>query len=111
MDESHVKNLLQRSAGIDVLVELVKIDPMRLDSSGRIDFLAALEKQSGWLHSLMQVAIVAVAGVEPSEDQGKYSNVDDPQREEIASTLNLAPITAQSRIDIARTLTQHLPAT
>ena len=106
-----VKELLARSASIEVLSQLVKIDPMTLNSSGRIDYLAALEKQGAWLQALLQIAIVAVAGAEPTFDQGPYSGVDEPQREEIASTLNLAPITAQSRIDIARTLTQHLPAT
>ena len=106
-----VKELLARSASIEVLSQLVKIDPMTLNSSGRIDYLAALEKQGAWLQALLQIAIVAVAGAEPTFDHGTYSGVDDPQREEIASTLNLAPITAQSRIDIARTLTQHLPAT
>ena len=111
MNEEIVRELLTRSAGIDILAELVKIDPKSLNPSGRVDYLAALEKQGGWLQALMQIAIVAVAGLEPTLDQGTYSGVDDPQREEIASTLNLAPVTAQSRIDIARVLTQHLPAT
>ena len=106
-----IADLLSRPASIEVLVELVKIDPMHLRSGERVDYLAALEKQSGWLQSLMQIAIVAVAGAEATEDQGRFSDVDDPQREEIASTLNLPPVTAQARIDVARVLTQHLPAT
>jgi len=108
---SSIADLLKRPASIEVLVELVKIDPMQLRVSERVDYLAALEKQSGWLQSLMQIAIVAVAGAEATEDQGRFSDVDDPQREEIASTLNLPPVTAQARIDVARVLTQHLPAT
>ena len=111
MSEELTKELLAQSAGIEVLVELVKIDPMKLTPSGRVDYLAALEKQGAWLQSLLQVAIVAVAGSQPSADAGNFSGVDDPQREEIASALNLAPVTAQSRIDVARVLTQHLPAT
>ena len=111
MTTSYVKELLEKTPGIEVLVALVKIDPESLDPSDRVDYLAALERQSGWLQALMQIAIVAVAGSEPSPDRGRYSFVDDPQREEIASTLNLAPVTAQSRIDVARVLTQHLPAT
>jgi hypothetical protein len=111
MSTISIKELLAQTPGIAVLDELVRIDPNTLDASGRVDYLAALERQSGWLQALMQVAIVAVAGNEPTPDRGKYSDVDDPQREEIASTLNLAPVTAQSRIDIARVLTQHLPAT
>jgi hypothetical protein len=111
MSEELTKELLAQSAGIEVLVALVKIDPMKLTPSGRVDYLAALEKQGAWLQSLLQVAIVAVAGSQPSADAGNFSGVDDPQREEIASALNLAPVTAQSRIDVARVLTQHLPAT
>ena len=106
-----IKDLLAQTPGIDVLVGLVAIDPATLNPSGRVDYLAALERQSGWLQALMQIAIVAVAGSEPTPDRGRYSTVDDPAREEIASTLNLAPVTAQSRIDVARVLTQHLPAT
>ena len=100
-----------QTPGIAVLVALTNIDPLRLSPSERVDYLAALEKQSGWLQALMQVAIVAVAGARAEEDRGKFAGVDDPQREEIASALNLPPVTAQSRIDVARTLTQHLPAT
>ena len=111
MSATQVKELLTQTPGIDVLVALIKIDPISLNASGRVDYLATLERQSGWLQALMQMAIVAVAGSEPTADRGTYSGVDDPQREEIASTLNLAPVTAQSRIDVARTLTQHLPAT
>ena len=106
-----IKDLLAQLPGIDVLVALVAIDPATLNPSDRVDYLAALERQSGWLQALMQIAIVAVAGTEPTPDRGKYSTVDDPAREEISSTLNLAPVTAQSRIDVARVLTQHLPAT
>lgn len=106
-----IQDLLAQTPGIEVLVALVGIDPTRLNPSDRVDYLAALERQSGWLQSLLQIAIVAVAGAEPALDRGRYSSVDDPAREEIASTLNLAPVTAQSRIDVARVLTQHLPAT
>ncbi len=111
MSEELTKSLLTRSAGIEVLSALIKIDPMTLNASGRVDYLAAMEKQGAWLQALLQVAIVAVAGTEPSADEGNFSSVDDPQREEIAGALNLAPSTAQSRIDVARVLTQHLPAT
>jgi len=111
MNEERTKELLEQTPGIDVLVELINIDPNSLNASGRVDYLAALERQGGWLQALMQIAIVAVAGSEPAADRGNYSDVDDPQREEIASALNLAPVTAQSRIDVARVLTQHLPAT
>jgi len=111
MNEIRVSDLLMQTPGIDVLVSLTKIDPITLRADARIDYLAALEKQAGWLQALMQVAIVAVAGAKAEIDRGNFSDVDDPQREEIASALNLPPVTAQNRIDVARTLTQHLPAT
>ena len=111
MKPIRIQNLLAQTPGIEVLVALVGVDPFTLNPADRVDYLAALERQSGWLQSLLQIAIVAVAGAEPALDRGRYSSVDDPAREEIASTLNLAPVTAQSRIDVARVLTQHLPAT
>jgi hypothetical protein len=111
MQQRTVTELLEATPGIDVLVALTQIDPHSLPASDRIDYLTALEKQAGWLQALMQVAIVAVAGSQADEDGGHFSGVDDPQREEVASALNLPPVTAQSKIDVARTLTQHLPTT
>ena len=72
MDERFVVELLGKTPGIEVLVELVKIDPMTLTASARVDYLAALEKQGAWLQALMQIAIVAVAGAEPDSDKGLY---------------------------------------
>jgi len=108
---SHVASLLHSPAGIDILSALVGIDPMKLTKSGRVDYLSALEKQSGWLQSLMQRAIVAVAGSEPTKSESKYSNVDDANREEVGAALRMSGNTAQYRIDVARTLTAHLPET
>lgn len=109
--EDFVLDLLRKQAGIDVLGQLINIDPFTLSKPRRIDYLAALEKQTGWLQALMQKAIVAVAGDQPSEAESMWSGVDDAEREEVASALRLSPNTAQIRIDVARTLTNHLPAT
>lgn len=106
-----VSRLLASPAGINVLAELAKIDPENLVSTARVEYLSALEKQSGWLQALMQRAIVAVAGDEPTESTDSYSHVDEAQREEIATALKLSGNTAQIRIDVARTLTQFLPET
>ena len=65
--EDFVLELLRRQAGIEVLHQLINIDPFKLSKPRRIDYLAALEKQTGWLQALMQNAIVAVAGEKPSE--------------------------------------------
>jgi hypothetical protein len=109
--EDFVLELLRKQAGIEVLTKLVNIDPFTLSKPRRIDYLAALEKQSGWLQAMMQTAIVAVAGEQPSEAESMWSGVDDAEREEVASALRLSPNTAQIRIDVARTLTNHLPST
>ena len=107
--EDFVLELLRAQAGINVLSRLIDIDPFSLTKPRRIDYLAALEKQSGWLQALMQNAIVAVAGDQPTEAESMWSGVDDAEREEVASALRLSPNTAQIRIDVARTLTNHLP--
>ena len=107
----HVVRLLRSPAGIASLRDLAAIDPFTLSSSARIDYLSALEKQTGWLQALLQRAIIAVAGDEPTESEGALSNVDEAQREEVATALRLSGSTAQTRIDTARTLTQFLPET
>jgi hypothetical protein len=107
--EDFVLELLRALAGIKVLSQLINIDPFTLSKPRRVDYLAALEKQSGWLQALMQNAIVAVAGDQPTEAESMWSGVDDAEREEVASALRLSPNTAQIRIDVARTLTNHLP--
>ena len=107
--EDFIVDLLRAPAGINVLTQLISIDPFTLSKPRRVDYLAAIEKQSGWLQALMQNAIVAVAGDQPSEADSMWSGVDDAEREEIASALRLSPNTAQIRIDVARTLTNHLP--
>lgn len=111
LTDENILRLLNTRAGIEILTELVAIDPFSLSPSGRVDYLAALEKQSGWLQALMQSAIVAVAGNEPSKAESMWSGVDDSEREEIAAALRLSSGTAQSRIDVARTLVNYLPNT
>lgn len=93
------------------LGRLIEIDPKGLSPSGRIDYLAALEKQYSWLYSLIQEATLAIAGMEPKEAENLWEGVDESEREDVATALRLSPNTAQSRIDIARTLSSHLPAT
>ena len=109
--ENQVIRLLRGTAGIDALSQLVAISPLSLDRAGRVDYLSALEKQTAWLQALMQTAIIAVAGDEPSPTESMWSGVDDAEREEVAAALRLSGNTAQLRIDVARTLTNHLPAT
>jgi len=107
----HVQGLLATTPGIATLTALVHIDPFKLAPSSRIDFLSALERQTAWLQAIMQRAIVAVAGNESSSTDKIWDGVDEAEREDIATALRLSPNTAQMRIDVARTLVNHLPNT
>jgi hypothetical protein len=108
-----IADLLSAMPGIATLSALVAINPQELSPSDRIDYLTALERQTAWLQALMQRAIVAVAGCDSSKPNGAdpFFGVDDAEREDISTALRLAPTTAQSRIDVARTLVNHLPNT
>ena len=110
---SKVTELLNSMPGIKTLSELVAIDPGKLSPSSRIDYLTALERQTAWLQALMQRAIIAVAGNDPSVANGQepFFGVDEAEREDVSTALRLSAGTAQSRIDVARTLVNHLPNT
>lgn len=110
---SKVAQLLNSIPGIKTLSELVAIDPGKLSPSSRIDYLTALERQTAWLQALMQRAIIAVAGNDPSVANGQepFFGVDEAEREDVSTALRLSAGTAQSRIDVARTLVNYLPNT
>ena len=107
----HLSQLLSQRPGIKTLTQLVEIHPYELSPSGRIDYLAALEKQNGWLQSVMQTAFVAIADDQRESLEYGESGVDDEEREEIAAALRLSPATAQAKLDTARILVNELPAT
>ena len=100
-----------RPGSYENLGRLIEINPKALSTSGRIDYLAALEKQYSWLYSLIQEATLAIAGMEPKESENLWEGVDEAEREDVATALRLSPNTAQARIDVARTLSNFLPAT
>jgi hypothetical protein len=103
--------LLNSIPGIETLTALVAIDPEDLSRGARVDYLSAVERQTGWLQALIQRAIVAVAGTEPSEADGIYEGVDDAEREDISAALRMSGNSAQYKIDIARSLINTLPNT
>lgn len=106
-----VRDLLIAIPSAAVLERLSAIDPYSLTPALRIDFLAALERQDGWLFALKQRAITAVAGAQASVGEGPLFGVDEAEREDVSTALRLAPSTAQMRIDIARNLVNNLPNT
>jgi hypothetical protein len=109
--EEEVVMLLAAAPGIATLTGLIAIDPQSLSASARVDYLAALERQTSWLQAAMQRAIVAVAGIEATIAEGPFGGVDEAEREDVSSALRLSAGTAQMRIDVARTLVNHLPQT
>lgn len=110
-EEAKVSFLLRAAPGIGSLQSLLEIDPFTLSQSARIDYLAAMERQTSWLQAAMQRAIVAVAGEHPSQNETIWGGVDDAEREDVAAALRLSGTSAQSRIDVARILIHHLPNT
>jgi hypothetical protein len=106
-----VAELLKAKPGYKTLGELIEINPRALSSSGRIDYLSALDRQESWICALKQEALVAIAGEFADEDGGIFGSVDDEEREDVATALRLSPTTAQNRIDVARVLVGHLPNT
>jgi len=109
--EDDVALLLAAAPGIATLTGLIAIDPRTLIPAARVDYLAALERQTSWLQAAMQRAIVAVAGIEATTADGPFGGVDESEREDVSSALRLSAGTAQMRIDVARTLVNHLPQT
>ena len=109
--DSRATELLNSVPGIETLTALVAIDPEDLSRGARVDYLGAVERQTGWLQALIQRAIVAVAGSEPSQADGIYEGVDDAEREDISAALRMSGNSAQYKIDIARSLINTLPNT
>ena len=106
-----VAELLRATPGYKILGELIQIDPRSLGGAGKLDYLAALDRQESWICALKQEALVAIAGEVADEDGGVFGAVDDEEREDVATALRLSPTAAQNRIDVARVLVGHLPNT
>jgi hypothetical protein len=106
-----VAELLKATPGLQTITELREINPRFLSSVGKVDYLAAIDRQESWFYAWKQEALVAIAGEEPNQSSGIFGSVDDEEREDIATALRLSPTTAQNRIDVARVLVSHLPNT
>jgi hypothetical protein len=106
-----VAELLRATPGYKILGELIEINPHSLGEAGKLDYLAALDRQESWICALKQEALVAIAGEVADETGGIFGAVDDEEREDVATALRLSPTAAQNRIDVARVLVGHLPNT
>ena len=88
--EEQIIELLHQPGGYEALGHLISIKAENLTSAGRIDYLAALEKQNSWLTSLIQRATLAIAGAEPSESDNMWEGVDESEREDVATAVHLS---------------------
>lgn len=107
--EERVTEILHQSASLAAINELAAIDVMDLDEGGRVDLLAAWEKQNGFMQAKQFEILLGVAGDKPGgTEKGIWDGVDQEEREEVGTALRLAHQTAQDRIDVARALNNHL---
>ena len=72
-----VAELLRATPGYKILGELIQINPRSLGEAGKLDYLAALDRQESWICALKQEALVAIAGEVADEDGGVFGCVDD----------------------------------
>ena len=107
--EERVAQILREPASLTAINELAVIDVMDLDEGGRVDLLAAWEKQNGFMQAKQFEILLGVAGDKPGgTENGIWDGVDQEEREEVGTALRLAHQTAQDRIDVARALNNHL---
>lgn len=102
-----------------------RLDPRHLDASAAIDALERLQSLVAHLHAVQADLLIAAAGLEPRVDEFTLgSHLDgrpdvrqrtvriiDAGRDEIAAALRWSNAFAYARIDEARLLHAHLPAT
>ena len=70
-------------AGAGVVAALAAVDLARLDDAGRVDVLAALERQIGWLQGLQQRVLADIdrqtpCGGRPGQQQDRESGSGEP---------------------------------
>ena len=66
--------------------------------------------RSAWVAFQEQDAMLYVAGSEAQEKAGEM-DVDQEGREDVSTALRLSPNTSQDKIDVARVISNNLPAT
>ena len=111
--EERVREILDAPASIASLVELHEISVDSLSKASKLDYLAALQKQMGFLQEWSNRVMVSLAGPDEADpfQSAEFRLIEDEDREEIAAALRVAPATAQMKLDSARMLANHLPLT
>ena len=105
-----IAELLQSKPGPVAMASLLEINKSDLSPADRIDFLKCWQKQSAWVAFQEQDAMLYVAGSEAQERAGEM-DVDQEGREDVSTALRLSPNTSQDKIDVARLISNNLPAT
>ena len=95
--------------GSAVGTTLAVLDPRRLSAEGRVDALAAMEKQLAWWKA-RQYRLLAVMAEEPVVKTPLDELDKHWVREDVACALRLSATTAADRLELARELTR-LPTT
>ena len=107
---AELAELLKGAPGPDAMAKLMEIDKSSLCPADRIDYLTCWQRQSSWVAAKEQEATIFVAGTQYLEKAGEF-DVDCEERESVSAALRLSPATSQQKIDVARTLFNHLPQT
>jgi Domain of unknown function (DUF222)/HNH endonuclease len=105
-----IADLLQSKPGPQAMTSLLDINKSELSPADRVDFLKCWQKQSAWVAFQEQEAMLYVAGSEAQEKAGEM-DVDQEGREDVSTALRLSPNTSQEKIDVARVISNNLPAT
>lgn len=107
---NEIAELLNANPGPDAMLRLISIDKSKLVPADRIDYLTCWQRQSSWVAAQEQEAMLYVSGTQYLEKAGEF-DVDCEERESVATALRISPSTSQNKIDVARTLFNHLPQT
>ncbi|MFM8921720.1 MAG: DUF222 domain-containing protein [Candidatus Nanopelagicaceae bacterium] len=105
-----IADLLKSNPGPEAMQRLLQLDKSTLTPADRIDFLTCWQRQSSWVAAQEQEAMLYVSGTQYLEKAGEF-DVDCEERESVATALRISPATSQNKIDVARTLFNHLPQT
>jgi Domain of unknown function (DUF222) len=94
-------------------IELLSLlDPATLSDAGRVDLLAALERQASWLAAVQQRALAALdAAADDAVTDTDRDVAERFTREQVGAALRLSPFTAERRLAVARQLATRLTDT
>ena len=83
--DMQIAEILEEAPSLATLALLLSVNPMTLGEQGRIDYMVSMERHSGWLQPYFARSIVAVAGNGGKKPGEISSEVDQAEREEVAS--------------------------